>query len=29
VNYHMEHHLLITVPHYNLRAMHERLAELA
>ena len=28
VNYHMEHHLLITVPHYNLRAMHRRLAEL-
>jgi fatty acid desaturase len=28
VNYHMEHHLLITVPHYNLRAMHERLAGL-
>jgi fatty acid desaturase len=28
VNYHMEHHLLITVPHYNLRAMHARLAEL-
>ena len=28
VNYHMEHHLLITVPHYNLRAMHERLVEL-
>jgi fatty acid desaturase len=28
VNYHMEHHLLITVPHYNLRAMHERLSEL-
>ena len=28
VNYHMEHHLLITVPHYNLRAMHERLREL-
>ena len=28
VNYHIEHHLLITVPHYNLRAMHERLAEL-
>src|SRR5262249_38807842 len=27
VNYHMEHHLLITVPHYNLRAMHERLTE--
>ena len=24
----MEHHLLITVPHYNLRAMHRRLAEL-
>ena len=22
VNYHMEHHLLITVPHYNLPAMH-------
>jgi fatty acid desaturase len=29
VNYHMEHHLLITVPHYNLRRMHERLAELS
>ncbi|MEM7412923.1 MAG: fatty acid desaturase family protein [Myxococcota bacterium] len=28
VNYHMEHHLLIMVPHYNLRAMHERLMEL-
>ena len=28
VNYHMEHHLLITVPHYNLRPMHERLAAL-
>ncbi len=28
VNYHMEHHLLITVPHYNLRAMHDRLTEL-
>ena len=28
VNYHMEHHLLITVPHYNLKAMHERLAAL-
>jgi fatty acid desaturase len=28
VNYHMEHHLLITVPHYNLRSMHRRLAEL-
>jgi fatty acid desaturase len=28
VNYHMEHHLLITVPHYNLRAMHERLTGL-
>jgi fatty acid desaturase len=24
----MEHHLLITVPHYNLKAMHERLTEL-
>lgn len=28
VNYHMEHHLLITVPHYNLPAMHRRLVEL-
>jgi fatty acid desaturase len=28
VNYHMEHHLLITVPHYNLRRMHRRLSEL-
>ncbi len=28
VNYHMEHHLLITVPHYNLRAMHRRLTDL-
>jgi len=28
VNYHMEHHLLITVPHYNLRTMHARLTEL-
>lgn len=28
VNYHMEHHLLITVPHYNLAKMHRRLAEL-
>jgi fatty acid desaturase len=25
VNYHLEHHLLITVPHYNLRRMHELL----
>ena len=25
VNYHMEHHLLITVPHYKLRRMHELL----
>jgi len=25
VNYHMEHHLLITVPHYNLPAMHDLL----
>jgi fatty acid desaturase len=28
VNYHMEHHLLITVPHYNLRKMHDRLTDL-
>jgi fatty acid desaturase len=28
VNYHMEHHLLITVPHYNLPAMHRRLTAL-
>ena len=27
VNYHLEHHLLITVPHYNLKAMHELLTE--
>lgn len=25
VNYHLEHHLLMTVPHYRLRAMHELL----
>ena len=28
VNYHMEHHLLIMVPHYNLKKMHDRLMEL-
>jgi len=27
VNYHLEHHLLMTVPHYNLPRMHELLAE--
>jgi len=27
VNYHLEHHLLMTVPHYKLRAMHELLRE--
>jgi fatty acid desaturase len=27
VNFHMEHHLLITVPHYNLPAMHSLLRE--
>ncbi len=27
VNYHLEHHLLMTVPHYNLPAMHELLCE--
>jgi len=27
VGYHMEHHLLITVPHYNLPAMHRLLLE--
>ena len=27
VNYHMEHHLLITVPHYNLPRFHELLVE--
>lgn len=26
VNYHLEHHLLMTVPHYRLPEMHERLA---
>ncbi len=27
VNYHTEHHLLMTVPHYNLRRMHDLLKE--
>ncbi len=27
VNYHLEHHLLMTVPHYNLRRMHTMLKE--
>jgi len=27
VNYHLEHHLLMTVPHYNLPKMHRLLAE--
>lgn len=27
VNYHLEHHLLMTVPHYNLPKMHELLRE--
>jgi fatty acid desaturase len=27
VNYHLEHHLLMTVPHYRLPEMHERLAQ--
>ena len=27
VNYHLEHHLLMTVPHYNLPKMHRMLAE--
>ena len=27
VNYHLEHHLLMTVPHYRLPEMHERLRE--
>ncbi len=27
VNYHLEHHLLMTVPHYNLPRMHEMLRE--
>ena len=27
VNYHLEHHLLMTVPHYNLPRMHELLKE--
>ena len=25
VNYHLEHHLLMTVPHYNLARMHKLL----
>jgi fatty acid desaturase len=27
VNYHLEHHLLVSVPHYRLRAMHRMLRE--
>jgi fatty acid desaturase len=27
VNYHLEHHLLMTVPHYNLPRLHRRLRE--
>jgi fatty acid desaturase len=27
VNYHLEHHLLMTVPHYHLPRMHELLCE--
>ncbi len=27
VNYHLEHHLLMTVPHYNLRRLHRMLRE--
>jgi fatty acid desaturase len=27
VNYHLEHHLLMTVPHYNLPRMHRLLRE--
>ena len=27
VNYHLEHHLLMTVPHYNLPRMHDLLRE--
>ena len=27
VNYHLEHHLLMTVPHYNLRRLHRLLRE--
>ena len=27
VNYHLEHHLLMTVPHYNLPLFHEKLKE--
>src|SRR6185295_7298644 len=28
VNFHLEHHLLMTVPHYNLPRLHRRLREL-
>jgi fatty acid desaturase len=27
VQYHLEHHLLMTVPHYNLPRFHQMLAE--
>jgi fatty acid desaturase len=27
VNYHLEHHLIMTVPHYHLRRMHRLLRE--
>ncbi|MEE8508037.1 MAG: fatty acid desaturase, partial [Myxococcota bacterium] len=27
VNFHLEHHLLMTVPHYNLPRLHRILAE--
>jgi fatty acid desaturase len=27
VNYHLEHHLLMTVPHYNLPRMHDLLKQ--
>ena len=27
VNYHLEHHLLMTVPHYNLARMHRLLRQ--
>ncbi len=27
MNYHLEHHLLMTVPHYQLPRMHRLLAE--
>ena len=29
VNYHLEHHLMIAVPHYNLRRMHRLLRDRA